>query len=125
MTQISDRKLSVSAKILISVCISVLLSVSLHLLVLAEISVQNQTKNRNLMTYHSHILTYKEQKKNSNICSQTFFIKHFLNISGVGFKLVVRTLSNHLFNSSSLDIEVLGQGRSFENRSFEFLSKTG
>ncbi len=53
---------------------------------------------------HSHLL---RTKKNSNICSQTFFIKHFLNISGVGFKLVVRTLSNQLFNSSWLDIEVL------------------
>jgi hypothetical protein len=53
---------------------------------------------------HYHLL---RTKKNSNICSQTFFIKHFLNISGVGFKLVERTLSNQLFNSSSLDIEVL------------------
>jgi hypothetical protein len=67
---------------------------------------------------HSHLLRTKKKKKfkhfSSIILHQTFFIKHFLYISGVSFKLVVRTLSNQLLNSSSLDI------RSFVNFGFGF-----
>jgi hypothetical protein len=74
----SDRKISVS--VLASVCISVSVSVSLHLSVLAEILVQNQTENRNLLTYHNQDLSAHKL----NIFF--FFHQNFLYLSVVGFK---------------------------------------
>ncbi len=91
-------------KLSVSVCISVL--VSLNLSVVAEISVQNRTRNRNLITYSNHKLSIK-------YCGFffkqiiLFFNNRFLILNGPGSNSQTLSSSNYSVLATYISVPCL------------------